>query len=328
MKFSTVLSAGLLSTVASALPVSVLEEFYKRDLLTSTTAEDVTYFNGSTPVNTTNNTGVLYTYGNHLNSTNATDVETLPFSLNSTNLTTVEIVEVAEYVEAALFSLNDSSVVVTVAEESLASTGFFLGLSYPNKTVIVSENITKGLLVAKDEASAERGALIVDASGYIYDTVSYPNCPVGVVTASEKVVFYTTPSLVSILDPRTSVFYTNAFSVNISSAVENIATVPVISYSNTTFAALLNASVAQYKGVVVSAPNVSTLAEISIPTSLNGTKVVVAVEDAEYVDQALFKNSTDVVAAGNLGPEQARVLLTVALTAGFDSYSNLTTLFP
>ncbi|XBW36694.1 hypothetical protein QEN19_002269 [Hanseniaspora menglaensis] len=286
--------------------------------------------------NSTNITGLLYTGGEYLtnisNSTNNTIVYNA--SLNTTNATLPELAAVSTELNNTKSSSYLAELVISAEPESLAKTGFYFALTYPNKTVVVTENVTKGLYVANATESFGRGGLIVNEKGVIYSAVSYPHAAIGFVTAQGKVAYFLGPSLPKILNPSSPLYTsTNFTAFNTSSVASNVTDIPIYNYTGTNSSTSLHSkkklyprkSYSSFDEINIVAVNSTDEANNYIKTHKPATTnsyVVFASYELTYIDTESLQ-SNNAIGAGFLSPVQVSILIAFAKSAHVKSVKSL-----
>lgn len=269
-----------------------------------------------------NTTGLLYTGGEvWANFTNAT-LNTIVYepTLNSSNVTLPELALISTSLNETESSSNLTFLVIAAEYESLQKTGFYFALSYPEETVVVTENITKGFQVANSTETYGRGGLIVSAEGVIYSAITYPNSAVGFVTESGKVVYFFEPSLPKILAPDSPLFSSKLFTpFNTSTVASNVTDVLITNYTSSSNKTRKGSSSAFIPEITVVAVNGTAEAnKYSSEHKYSSAYTVFASYDLTFIDTSDLTSKT-AIGAGFLSPVQASVLVSFAKAAGVNS---------
>lgn len=296
----------------------------------------------------TNITGLIYTGGEYLlNITNSTSSDTIVYAptLNVSNITLPELAAVSSELNSTASSSNLTELVIAAEFESLERTGFYFALSYPTETVVVTENITKGLYVANATESYGRGGLIVTDGGVIYSAITYPHAAIGFVTDAGNVYYYFEPSLPKILSPSSSPLFSNEnfTAFNTSTVASNVTDVTITNFTSTenstsyekrSFYAspgstglFRRATIPSWDDITVVAVNGTGQANDYIAEQSNSTSSTNSTS-SEYTVFASYKttfidiadlDSEYAIGAAYLSPIQASVLVAFAKSAGVES---------
>lgn len=275
-------------------------------------------------VDSKNITGIVYTGGEYLlNISNSSTGNTTVYApyVNTTNVTISELANATSQLNATDSSSDLTDLVITVGKDSLERAGFYYALSFPNQTVVVTQNTTKGLFVANNTNSTGRGGLIVDNEGIIYSGITYPHSVIGAVDPHGKVTYFFDPALPA-LAKVAAVYYKNHSAEVITKNLTNSSQVPII-----------NATSSSKKVWCPKASKLPTIGDITV-VNINSTK-----EISQYTKKAANSSSnswtilasnnlifippniagsthSNVIGAGILSPIQASVLASFVKAAG------------
>lgn len=271
-----------------------------------------------------NITGLVYTGGEYLlNISNSSTGNTTVYApyLNTTNVTISELANATSQFNATGSSSELTDIVVTVGKDSLERAAFYYALSFPNQTVVVAENTTKGLLVANNTNSTGRGGLVVDNEGIIYSGLTYPYSVLGAVDAEGKVTYFFEPSLPTLAKVAAEYFKNNSASV-INSNLTTSSQVPIVNGSTSSEKSKFSSKAALPTIGDVTVVNITSTKEIAqyVKNSTNSSSdswTILASNNLTFIPPNVA-GSTDshVIGAGILSPVQASVLASVAKAAG------------
>lgn len=272
-----------------------------------------------------NITGLVYTGGEYLlNISNSSTGNTTVYApyVNTTNVTIPELANATSQFNATGSSSELTDIVVTVGKDSLERAGFYYALSFPNQTVVVTENTTKGLLVASNTNSTGRGGLVVDNEGIIYSGLTYPYSVLGAIDVDGKVTYFFEPSLPTLAKAAAEYFKNNSASA-INSNLTSSSQVPIVNGSKLSKKSKFSSKAAQLPTIGdVTVVNITSPKEIAqyVNNSRNSSSeawTILASNNLTFIPPNVA-GSTDshVIGAGILSPVQASVLASIAKAAG------------
>lgn len=271
-----------------------------------------------------NITGVVYTGGEYLlNISNSTGGNTTVYApyVNTTNVTIPELANATSQLNATDSSSELTDLVITVGKDSLERAGFYYALSFPNQTVVVTENTTKGLFVANNTNSTGRGGLIVDSEGIIYSGITYPHTVIGAVDWNGKVTYYFDPSLPTLVKVAAD-YYKNNSAATITSNLTNSSQVPIISSKSSSKKHGLYNKAAELPTIGdITVVNVTSTKEVSqyvkdASNSSSDSWTILASNNLTFIPPDVAGSSSNVIGAGILSPIQASVLASIVKAAG------------